>query len=103
MDSVLDRWRIDSRDIYEIKSIGLGKGQYLRSENKDDSLKKKKRWFKGIKVLQMDMENIAHMDYFSFDVFFKQQVIMNCVLEKFTRFVPLERCKACHGLENAND
>lgn len=43
MDSVLDRWRIDSRDIYEIKSIGLGKGQYLRSENKDDSLKKKKK------------------------------------------------------------
>lgn len=36
-------WRIDSRDIYEIRSIGLGKSQYLRSENKDDSLKKKKK------------------------------------------------------------
>ena len=34
---------IDSRDIHEIKLIELGKGQYLRREDKDDSKKKKKK------------------------------------------------------------
>ena len=37
----------DSRDIHEMKWIELGKGQYLKREDKDDSLKKKKAGLSG--------------------------------------------------------